>query len=186
MNLLEAIFARRSIPLLRPDPIPKDVVERLLAAAVQAPNHHHVRPWRFIVIEGAARERLGDVMAESLQASHPEVPEAGLDKERAKPLRAPLLIAVGVDLPEDPHVSELENVCAAAAAVENLLLAAQAFGLGAMWRTGAPASDPRVKAFLGLGADQPVIAIVYVGYPATSDSPHPERPFFEDRTTWMN
>jgi len=179
------IFARHSIPVVRPDPIPREVVERLLAAAVQAPNHYHVRPWRFIVIQGAAREQLGDVFAETLRASYPDIPPAGLDKERAKPLRAPLLIAVGVDLPDDPRVSEVENTCAAAAAAENLLLAAQALGLAGMWRTGAAASDPRVKAFLGLQPNQPLIAFLYLGYPETSVSPSPERPSFEDRTTWM-
>jgi nitroreductase len=161
------------------------MVERLLAAAVQAPNHYHIRPWRFIVIQGAARERLGEVLAQVLEASYPDIPPAGLDKERAKPLRAPLLIAVGVDLPDDPRVSEVENTCAAAAAVENLLLAAQALGLAGMWRTGAAASDPRVKAFLGLQPNQPLIAFLYLGYPETSVSPSPERPSFEDRTTWM-
>ncbi len=142
MDILETIFTRHSIPLVRPDPIPREVIERLLAAAVQAPNHYHVRPWRFIVIQGDARERLGAVMAEGLQASHPDMPLAGLEKERAKPRRAPLLIAVGVDLPDDPRVSEVENICAAAAAAQNLLLAAQALGLAGMWRTGGAASRP--------------------------------------------
>jgi nitroreductase len=186
MDALETIFARHSVSIVRPDPIPKVLVERLLAAAVQAPNHHHVRPWRLIVIQGAARERLGDAMAEALQASHPEMPQAGLDKERAKPLRAPLLIAVGVDLPEDSRIIEMENICAASAAVENLLLAAHSLGLGAMWRTGTAASEPLVKAFLGLDANQPLISFVYIGYPADILTPQPDRPSFEDRTTWLN
>jgi len=160
------------------------VIERLLAAAVQAPNHYRIRPWRFIVIQGSARERLGDVLVESLQAGHPDIPQSGLERERAKPLRAPLLIAVGVDLPDDPRVSEVENICAAAAACQNLLLAAQALGLTGMWRTGAAASDPRVKSFLGLQPNQPLIAFLYLGYPETRASPLPERPSFEDRTTW--
>jgi nitroreductase len=185
MSAIETIFSRHSIPVVRPDPIPREVVERLLAAAVQAPNHYHVRPWRFIVIQGAARERLGEVLAETLRASHPDLPPASLDKERAKPLRAPLLIAVGVDLSDDPRVIEVEAICAAAAAAENLLLAAQALGLAGMWRTGAAASGPRVKAFLGLQANQPLIAFLYIGYPEPRESPPPERPTFDDRTTWM-
>ena len=72
-----------------------------------------------------------------------------LEKERAKPLRAPVLIAVGVDKPVDPRVLEIENICAVAAAVENLLLAAHAQGLGAMWRTGPAAHDPRSKEISG-------------------------------------
>jgi len=186
MDALEAIFSRRSIKTVRPDPIPRELVERLLAAAVQAPNHHRVRPWRFIVLQGEARNRLGDVFAEILLEKYPELPPEALDKERRKPLRAPLLIAVGVDLPDDPRVIEIENICAAAAATQNLLLAAHALGLAAMWRTGTAASEPRVKEFLGLQPDQPLIALVYIGYPEAKELPPIDRPSSEDRTVWMD
>ena len=185
MDAIETIIARRTIPVVRPDPIPRNVVERLLTAAAQAPNHHKVRPWRFIVLQGAARERLGAVMADALHTSNPEMPQAGLDKERAKPLRAPLLIAVGVDLPQEPRVEEVENICAAAAAVENMLLAAESLGLGAIWRSGSAISCPAVKTFLGLQVDQPLIGILYLGYPAPGFPIIVERPSFEDRTVWM-
>jgi len=58
MDLMEAIYNRHSIPKVKPDPIPHELVEKLLAAAVQAPNHHRVRPWRFVILTGAARHRL--------------------------------------------------------------------------------------------------------------------------------
>ena len=184
-DTLESIYARHSAHVVRPEPISRELVERLLAAAVQAPNHYHVRPWRFIVLQGAARERLGEVISQTLQATHPDLPPAAIEKERAKPLRAPLLIAVGVDLPADPRVSLVENICAAASAVENLLLAAQSLGLSGMWRTGATVSEPSVKAFLGLQPDQPLIALLYLGYPEMRDEPPGARPSFEDRTRWM-
>ncbi len=184
MDALEAIFTRQSVSKVKPDPVPRELIEQVLAAAVQAPNHHRVRPWRFVVLEGEARNRLGEVMARSKQAREPGVAEAALDVERARPLRAPVVIAVGVDRPSDPKVVEIENVCAAAAAVENMLLAAHALGLGAMWRTGLAATDPAVKAFLGFAPDQHLIAFVYIGYPEFEQPPK-ERPSFEDRTTWM-
>jgi nitroreductase len=184
MEVLNAIFGRQSVGKVTPDPVPKEIVEKLLSAAVQAPNHYKVRPWRFVVLTGAARERLGDVMADSLKARHPEYPPEAFEKERCKPLRSPLLIAVGVDKPAEAKVIEVENICASAAAVENLLLAAYAEGLGAKWRTGAPASDARVKQFLGFEADQYLIGFIYIGYPETHPEPR-ERPSFEDRTVWM-
>ena len=186
METLEAIFTRNSVSSVRPDPIPGELVERLLFAAVQAPNHYHVRPWRFVVLQGAARQRLGDLMADILREAHPEVPPAGLDKERAKPLRAPLLIAVGVARADDPRESPTEDLCAAAAACENLLLAAHALGLAGMWRTGTAASDPRVKALLGLDPDQPLIAFLYIGYPNDTLPSRPPRPSFEDRVAFMD
>jgi len=184
MDALEAIHSRQSINIVRQDPVPHEVIECLLAAAVQAPNHYHVRPWRFFVLQGAARERLGEVFAEILRAKSPGLPETAYDKERAKPLRAPLLIAVGVDAPDDGRVIETENISAASAAAENLLLAAHALGLAGKWRTGEPAYDPRVKAFFGLAPEQHLVAFLYLGYPDGEAAPV-ERPSFEDRTVWM-
>jgi nitroreductase len=184
MDVLEAIRFRQSTGKVKPDPIPRELIETLLNAAVQAPNHHTVRPWRFVVLTGAVRARLGQAMADRLKAEKPDVSEANLDIERAKPLRAPVLIAVGVDKPSLPKVLEMENICAAAAATENLLLAAHAQGLGAIWRTGPAANDPNVKALLGFAPDQHLIAFVYLGYPAVELS-MPSRPTHEDRTVWM-
>ncbi len=184
MEILEAIHTRQSIGKVKADPVPREFIERILSAAVQAPNHHKVRPWRFVVMTGAARERLGEVMAHSLRNSDPTVDAERLMKERAKPLRAPLVIAVGVDRPNIPKVVEIENVCAAAAAVQNMLLAAHGHGLAAYWRTGAAATDPAVKAFLGFDFKQTIIGFIYIGYPDSPPNPHP-RPSFEDRTIWM-
>ncbi len=184
MEALEAIHGRQSIGQVKPDPIPRELIEKVLAAGAQAPNHHKVRPWRFVVLTGRARERLGEVMAASLRAHKPEAGEAALAAERAKFLRAPVLIAVGVDRPAEPRVVELENICAAAAAAQNMLLAAHTLGLAAMWRTGPAATDPEVKTFLGLAPDQHLIAFLYIGH-RLADPPPSGRPSFEDRTTWM-
>lgn len=135
MDVFEAIYQRQSIGKVKPNSMPRDVIEQLLSAAVQAPNHHKVRPWRFVVLTGAARERLGEVMARLLQANQPEVNADDLQKQRLKPLRAPVVIAVAVDRPAIPKVQEIENVAAVAAAIQNLLVAAHAIGLGAIWRS---------------------------------------------------
>ncbi len=184
MDVLEAIHSRHSQNMVKPDPLPRTVIEKLLDAAVQAPNHYKVRPWRFVVLAGEARNRLGDVMAASQQERHPEFSQEVFDKTRALPLRAPVVIAVGVDKPHEAKVLEIENVCAAAAAIQNLLLAAQALGLGAKWRTGEWARDAKVKEFLGFESDQHIISFVYVGYPEFAAEPMP-RPSFGDRTVWM-
>jgi nitroreductase len=185
MDTLFAIHSRFSTPTVSAEPVPRELVEQLLSAAVQAPNHYRVRPWRFIVMTGAARERLGDVMVESFRERFPEVGGEAIEKERAKPLRAPLLIAVGVDPPADPRVIEVENICAAAAACENILLTANALGLAAQWRTGDTARDPRVKHFLGLEEGHVIIAFLYIGFPAFEPATY-KRPGFEERTVWMD
>ncbi len=184
MDVFEAVKNRQSVSKVKPDPVPRELIEKVLSAAAQAPNHFRVRPWRFVVLSGAAREQLGDVMARSLLVRQPESPDSALEAERARPLRAPVIIAVGVDRPSEPKISEVENICAAAAAVQNMLLTAHALGLGAMWRTGPAAVDSAVKKFLGFDVDQHLIAFVYIGYPETEGSVV-VRPSFEDRTVWM-
>jgi nitroreductase len=184
VDTLEAIHTRQSIGQVKPDPVPRELIEKILSAAVQAPNHYKVRPWRFVVMTGASREKLGEAMAQSTKAGKPDATEEDLQKDRGKPQRAPVVIAVAVDKPGLTKAKEIENVCAAAAAVQNMLLAAHALGLAAMWRTGPSATDPAIKRFFGWEPDQHLIGFVYIGYPQHEATP-PSRPSFEDRTVWM-
>jgi nitroreductase len=171
LDALEAIRTRRSVGKLLSDPVPRELIEQMLDAAVQAPNHHRTLPWRFWVLTGEARERLGEVMARAIREQLPELDgeaaQAALARERAKPLRAPALIVVAVDQdPADPVLS-VEDLESGAAAVQNMLLAAHALGLGAMWRTGEAAYSPLVKAHFGLGPEDFILGFVYVGYAAS-------------------
>ncbi|HMV95241.1 MAG TPA: nitroreductase [Anaerolineales bacterium] len=185
MELFEAIHGRLTIGKVKPEPLPRDVIEKLLSAGAQAPNHHKVRPWRFVVLTGDGRKKLGDVMAASFLDRNPATPPEGLNKPRSLSLRAPLLIAVGADKPAaDSKTIEVENLSAASAACQNILLAAHALGLGAMWRTGEWARDARVKEFLGFSTDQHIVGFIYVGYPEVTPEPY-TRIGFEDRTVWM-
>lgn len=184
MELFEAIKTRHSVSKVKGDAVPRDLVEKLLEAGNRAPNHFKVRPWRFFVLTGDGRNKLGDVMAASQHDRLPDAPPEALDKTRALPLRAPVIIAIGVDLPVETKVIPEENLAAAAAACQNILLAAHALGLGAIWRTGEWARDPRVKQFFGLSTDQVLSGFIYVGYPETATEPA-QRPSFEDRTVWM-
>lgn len=185
MELKTALHTRISVPQVKADALPRELILKLLDAGNQAPNHHRVRPWRFFVLTGEARNRLGDVMSASHRDRRPDLPSDAFDKTRALPLRAPLVIAVGVDLPApDSKTIEIENVAAASAACQNILLAAHDLGLGAIWRTGEWARDPQVKAFFGLAPEQHLIAFLYVGFPE-GEMKFTERPPVDDRVVWM-
>ena len=184
MELFEAIHNRQTQGKVKPDTLPREVIEKLLSAAVQAPNHYKVRPWRFVVLTGDGRNKLGDAMAASQSDRKPDLPKEALDKTRSLPLRAPVVIAVGVDKPTEEKVLEIENISAVSAACQNILLAANGLGLGAIWRTGEWARDAKVKEFLGFAPDQHIVGFIYVGYPEFTPEPH-QRPSFEDRTVWM-
>lgn len=184
MDILESIKTRHSVGKVKADALPRDLIEKLLDAGNDAPNHHKVRPWRFVVMTGDGRKKLGDVMAASQSARQPDLPPETFDKTRALPLRAPAVIAVGVDKPVDSKPPELENYAAVAAACQNILLAAHSLGLGAIWRTGEWVNDLKVKEFLGFAPDQHIIGFLYVGYPEAVGEFAP-RPSFEDRTKWV-
>ncbi len=184
MDLFETIHKRQTISKVKPDPVPRELIEKILSAAVQAPNHYKVRPWRFVVLTGDGRKKLGDVFAASFLERNPATPPEGLDKTRALPLRAPVVIAVAADKPSESKVIEIENISAASAAAYIILLAASALGLGAIWRTGEWARDPKVKQFLGFEADQHIVGFIYMGYPEATPEPY-LREGFEDRTVWM-
>ena len=187
MDTLEAITTRRSVGKIKPERPPRELIERMLEAAVQAPNHHLTEPWRFFVLAGEARSALGRVMSEALRKQlADDAGEAGkalLAKEIEKPLRAPVLIVVAVKRSENPRVVPIEDVEATAAAVENMLLAAQDMGLAAMWRTGEAAYDPAVKSFFGLSPEDHLVAFVYVGYADREPGPRERMPASEN-TVW--
>jgi nitroreductase len=184
MEIFEAIHGRLTTSKVKPDALPREVVEKLLSAGAQAPNHYKARPWRFVVLTGDGRKKLGDVMAASFLDRNPATPPEGLDKTRALPLRAPVVIAIGADKPADTKIIEIENVSSASAAAQNILLAAHAQGLGAIWRTGEWARDSKVKEFLGFAEDQHIVGFIYVGYPDVMPEPY-VRQGFEDRVTWV-
>ena len=155
MHVFDLIKRRRSIGKMTGERPTREQIELLLEAATHAPNHHNAQPWKFIVLAGNAREELGTVMAMSLadrlEETSSEKAQAILNKERNKPLRSPVVIVVVAEAPKQPNVMEIENIEAASAAVQNMLLTAEEMGLACMWRTGDAAYDPHVKQWLGSG-----------------------------------
>lgn len=169
MELLEGIQSRTS-PLKLAAPAPSAAqLEQIVRAGTRAPDHGRLRPWRFTVFEGEAREKLGNAMADCLRSRVPNSPQEHLDAERGKAMRAPVVIVVGAKISKG-KIPEIEQVGAVAAAAQNMLLAAHALGYGAMWKTGAAAYDPNVKALCGLAPEDHIVAIVYLG---TVASPGP-------------
>ena len=172
-------------------PVPRHLVQRLIEAACAAPNHHLTQPWRFAVLAGSARESAGRHLEAALRARLPEpdspASAALLAKERAKLLRAPVVIVVAVHQSEDPRVLHTEEVNAGAAACQNILLAAQALGLGAMWRTGDTAYDQAVTAGLGFDPGDTIVGFMYIGYPDPAQPPpaRPRRRPPAELTRWM-
>jgi nitroreductase len=168
MDTLEAIRTRRTIGKSTGD-VPRETIAELIQTATWAPNHKLTQPWRFAVLTGSARERLGELWAREASASVPEAARAAMyEGEAKKPLRSPALVIVAARTDPNPVTAE-EDIVATAAAVQNLLLAAHAKGLSAAWKTGKIVHSTEVKTFLGFEPSDRIIAIVYLGAQATEE-----------------
>jgi len=166
MDVMTLLTTRQS-PVKLAEPAPTAAqLDGLLRAAMRAPDHGRLRPWRFLTLKDGALERFGDLLAESLRRREPGASPEALQREREKALRAPMAIVVSATVQRGHKVPEVEQLLAAAAATQNLVLAAHAQGLGAMWRTGAAAYDPIVKQALGIAPEDAIVGIVYLGTPA--------------------
>lgn len=166
--VLDALLGRASTPpRLMDEPAPDDAaLAQMFAAATRVPDHAALKPWRFHVIRGDARFALGDLFVEALRRRNPN-PEARDEvKERSRPLRAPLIVAVCAEIvPDNPKAPPVEQIATTSAAVQTLMLAADAMGFGSIWLTGVNARDPGVKAAFGLAEKDEIVGFVYIGTP---------------------
>ncbi len=175
-GLIELIAARRSISpkwLGQPAPAVHDI-ERMIAAAVTAPDHDGLRPWRFVAITGAAREKLGDVFAEAKKCRSPGGDPSDVERERERGSHAPATIAV-IACPERDNIKVpvRDQYVSLGAALQNILLCCHAMGYGAKTLSGAKVNDPHNCKALGVKPDEELICFVCVG---TAKAPPKRRP----------
>lgn len=146
------------------EPAPdKKQLHQIFKIAMHAPDHGRLCPYRFITICGSARHKLSQVFGEALQKRDPNVSDDYLQKQKDKPLRAPLIIVVVASLIRSPKIPEIEQTLCAGAAAHNILLASNAMGFGAIWLTGDNAYDSHVKSALNLVENEHIIGFVYIG-----------------------
>jgi len=177
--IIEAIKSRRSARILKQDTVPsRDLIESVIDAAIWAPNHHLTEPWRFVVITGDQRMRLGEALAKALKndPTQKQINEEMLRVEREKPLRAPVIIAVISSPREEEKIVQQEEVVAGGAALQNMLLAAHSLGFGTMIKTGSHAYLEPVREYLGLKGKESLIGFVYLGYPIEPPRPSKRSP----------
>ena len=169
------LLNRNSHPRLGGEVPAQDDLEFIYQAALRAPDHGNIRPWRFIEFTGAGRERLGELYHQGLMVRQPDADDVQQKKVRQMPLRAPLVIAVIAQVTTDhPKVPVIEQVLSAGAAAQNMMLAAHAKGLGAIWRTGDVAFDPVVNRGLGLAEQDQLVGYLYIGEVEGRNKPLPE------------
>ena len=169
--LITLMAERRSFPRLGdPGPNEQELVA-ILQAALRAPDHRRLRPWRFLIIQNADRSALGDLFAEHTIASNPHASAELLLKEKNKAFRAPLILVGIASVVEHPKVPRIEQMLSAGCVLGNVGLAAYAIGLGAVWRTGVYAYSDLVREGLGLSENEEINGFLYIGTPVSRDRP---------------
>ena len=184
-DTLQLLTRRRSAKaalLKEPGPSASEL-ETILTIAARVPDHKRLVPWRFVVFEGEARARFGEVLAATLQKEDKEAPsDVRLETERNRFLRAPLVVAVISRVVEAPGAPEIEQLLSCGAASLNLCLAANAMGYGTCWITEWYAFSPGVASALGLAPNERVAGFIYIGT-ETEKQPDRERPVLADIVT---
>ena len=165
MDLLEGLAGRTSCPILSEPAPTTEQLNAMFQAALRAPDHARLRPWRFLTISGDARKTLGEVFADAALRDQPDLAPEAIDRFRGLPLRAPMLVGLVCKVTEHPKVPELEQQLSVAAAAQNILNCAYALGVGAMWRTGAVSYHPATARGLGLNDDEQLLGFIYLGTP---------------------
>lgn len=160
-TVVQNLETRRSVPMLVGPAPDRAALRVMLSAAQAAPDHGRLKPWRFVVVEGEALNTLGEcfAMADGVDQND----EKACQKARSMPLRAPMMIVVIAKVVVGHKVPEIEQIVAAGAAAQNIQLAAHALGFGVMWRTGAMACDPAIRALFDLEEADLIVGFLYVG-----------------------
>ena len=183
-DAIELLKSRRSVKpreMSGPGPSPAEL-ETILTIGARVPDHGKLTPWRFIVFEGDARTRAGEIIASVFARKNPQSPPAELEVEKRRLMDAPLVIAVVIFTRPHPKVPAWEQQLSAGASAMNIVTAATALGYGACWLTGWFAFDRDVLNGLGLKADEKLAGFVHIGTPSKPSEDRP-RPALSDIVT---
>jgi len=163
LDAIELLLTRQSCPRLAEPGPDKEQLNMILDAGARVPDHGGLAPWEFVIVQGDGLARLGQVFVDA--AINNEANEAMQIKALSMPLRAPMVIVVVAKLVEHVKIPEFEQVIAAGCATMAMQQAAFASGLGAIWRTGSVAFDPKVNEGLGLMENDQIVGFLYIGTP---------------------
>jgi nitroreductase len=181
--VLELIGSRTSAKDLAGPQPDDDQIRSIIEAGDRAPDHGRLRPWHVTVVRGDARNLLAEWLSDIARRRQPDVSSRDLARARDKAFRAPLVLIVAAKIVAETKIPVIEQVMAVSAAVQNMLIAAHALSLGAVWKTGAAAYDAELKTQLGLEARDFIVAFLYIGQPVTANAVTDRS--IEDIVSWL-
>jgi nitroreductase len=185
-HTLSLLQQRHSVPSRQlGEPAPDETtLHALLEAAIRVPDHGKLVPFRLIRLQGDARLRFGQRLADIAMSNRPELSESKLEKERLRYTFAPLVLVVVACITADSKVPAIEQTLSAGCVAQNLLLGCSALGFGAQWLTGWAAYDDEAAKLLALKNSEHVVGFIHIGTPQL-DVPDRDRPSLADLlSTW--
>ncbi len=191
MDLYQAIRGRRSIRKFKTDPVPKDVVLKVLDAANWAPSGVNLQQWKFYVVSGSKRDEIAASYGCVTERNYPPAGERSAQQETfltwAKNYGgAPFIIVATMPRDEQQPRRRKMHLESVSAAFQNLLLAAHAEGLGTCWMTGPLADEAGLTEILHLPADEEIVALTPLGYPDQAGEEKPRLdPKLQEKVIWV-
>lgn len=183
MDAFECILSRRTHKQFTGEPISRDQLEKLIELAIWAPNHRLTEPWRFFVVEHDGVPALTQAVLNSIgEDEHPKLLKKKAVFARRLPKLGGFIAVFRTPVLDDPK-TDLEDHAACACSVQNILLGAEAMGIGSFWSSGRVFRRPPVRAFLGVPDDLVPVASIWLGFPERSA--HSKRVPASELTTWV-
>lgn len=186
MDVFESIEQRRSIRKFKPESLPQPILDKILSAAAQAPSGKNKQPWSFTIVSGDRRSEMVEVMHTGISRLESEGLQTGSARATLRVMtEAPITIFVFNPTGKHPllkrNISEtyadVVDIQSIGAAIQNMLLAAQALGVGSLWICDVFFGYEELCEWLG---DQgQMIAAVSLGYPAQAPASRPRKPLGE-------
>jgi len=181
---------RRSIypTMFSGQPVPDEVIERMLENANWAPTHALTEPWRFVVFKGQGLQKLATFQSELYKEVTTKLEtfkEDKFNKLATKPMQCSHIIAICMKRDPKGKVPEVEEVEAVAAAVQNMYLTATAYGVGCYWGSGGVTYMDEAKPFFGLEETDKLLGFLYCGMPKEGKWPKGRRKPVAEKVTWV-
>jgi nitroreductase len=181
MHALDLLLTRTSQPRLQ-SPAPKgDVLENIKQAALRAPDHAALTPWKFVVCADQGLKKLGDLFEQAAIAANKN--QKDIDRASKLPFRAPMVIVAIAKYKQHDKVPWIEQVASTSCAVNAMQMAAVAQGFAGVWRTGSYAKNEVVKQGFDLCEEDEIVGFLYLGSSPLKPMPKPKKisaEYFED------
>lgn len=166
MDALTALHTRNSVNLLTEPGPNKHQIDNIVKAGLRACDHKSLKPWKFLLIEGDARMKFGELMVKAKEANDGcMLPPDFAIKLKNKPFRAPTILVVVASIKEHEKVPEIEQLLSAGAAAQMMMTAAHAQGVGAIWRSGSMMFTDEMHQGLNLEGNDKIVGFIYLGTP---------------------